>query len=119
MFGTALTSVNPTTNLTPVGDGLPSVAKGAAAAAKGVLSGIIRRGAEQGSFALSPTHAEALDLAVLSAWSVVHGMTLLLLDGFAGVKAASGPFTAASFTAAERIADYVSQLLIDGISTTV
>lgn len=104
MFGAALTTAN---------NGLPSVVGQSAAAAKELLNDIIRQGAEKGSFAISLTNREALDTAVLSAWSLVHGLTLLLIDGLAGTETtpnlSSGP-------AAEQIAEQVTQLLLDGIN---
>jgi AcrR family transcriptional regulator len=51
--------------------------------AKAVLEEIIHRGAEQGIFTFSPKKKEELHLAVLSAWSAVHGLTMLAIDGMA------------------------------------
>lgn len=101
MFGTTL----------PAADNCPpaAVVEESAVTAKSVLFDVIRQGTEQGSFAVSP---EGLDLAVLSAWSLVHGLTLLLLDGLAGVKI--GTLTASS---AERMAAQVSQVLLGGLSS--
>ncbi len=99
MFGTVLTSADTCP---------PPVVGEAAATAKDLLRGVLRRGMEQGSFAVSP---EGLDMAVLSAWSLVHGLTLLLLDGLAGAN--TGPLTV---PAAEQIAGQVSQVLLDGIN---
>ena len=99
MFGTALT---------PADACPPSAVEESAATAKSVLFDVIRRGVEEGSFAVSP---EGLDMAILSAWSLVHGLTLLLLDGLAGMEA--GPLT---IPAAEQIAGQVSQILLDGLS---
>jgi AcrR family transcriptional regulator len=51
--------------------------------ARAVLEEIIHRGAEQGVFTVSPKKKEELRLAVLSAWSAVHGLTMLAIDGLA------------------------------------
>lgn len=96
MFGTALR--------TPDGC-LPPAVEASAAAAKGLLREVIRQGTEDGSFALTP---DALDLAVLSAWSLVHGLTLLLIDGLATEEEGPGPD-------AEQVAAQVTQMLIDGL----
>lgn len=99
MFGAALTSADTCP---------PPVVAESAAAAKKLLFDVVRRGIEDGSFAVS---LEGLDTAVLSAWSLVHGLTLLLLDGLVEVEA--GPL---SVPTAERIAGQVSQFLLDGLS---
>jgi AcrR family transcriptional regulator len=71
MFGTTLKS--------PEGN-LPPTVQSAAEASKAVLKAVILRGAESGIFAGSPADQSALDLAALSAWSLVHGLTMLLVD---------------------------------------
>ena len=96
MFGTVLTS----TEICP-----PPVVGEAAAAAKDVLRDVLRQGMDEGEFAAPPG---GLDTAVLSAWSLVHGLTTLLIDGLA----AEGTITSAL---AERTAGPVSQLLLDGL----
>ena len=113
MFGSAFA---------PGKSGPPPLLCAAAAAAKGLLRDIIRKGAENGSFAVAATDAEALDMAVLSAWSLVHGLTMLLLDGLAGPETDAEPSTAAKpattakpATAAEVIAGQVAQCLLEGI----
>lgn len=55
----------------------------AARASRAVLSDLIRRGAEDGVFNVSPHDEQALMAAALAAWSVVHGLTLLFIDGLA------------------------------------
>jgi AcrR family transcriptional regulator len=74
MFGSTLMSA----------EGLPSFVRHAADSAKAVLGGIIVRGAQQGVFVPSPGKKDEIDLAVLSCWSVVHGLTLLAIDGRVG-----------------------------------
>jgi AcrR family transcriptional regulator len=51
---------------------------------RAVLDEIIDRGATAGVFAASPRKKEELQIAVLTAWSTVHGLTMLTLDGLAG-----------------------------------
>jgi AcrR family transcriptional regulator len=64
-------------------DGRPAAARAAANDARSVLEEIIRRGAQSGVFAVSPD--DPLDQAkvVFFAWSVVHGLSMALIDGFA------------------------------------
>ncbi|PZP39712.1 MAG: TetR/AcrR family transcriptional regulator [Azospirillum brasilense] len=62
---------------------LPEPVREAAEAARGVLREIIAEGAREGSFDLDPNDAEEVAAAVVSAWSVVHGFTLLAIDGLA------------------------------------
>jgi AcrR family transcriptional regulator len=50
---------------------------------RAVLEDIIYRGAQAGVFAVSPRKKEELQIAVLTAWSAVHGLTMLTLDGLA------------------------------------
>ena len=101
MFGTVPTAAK---------DCLPAVVEEAAASAKGLLRGVIQQGMEEGCFAVLP---DALDMAVLSAWSLVHGLTLLLIDGLA-VEGAAGVVTA---SAAEQIAGQVTRLLLNGFKS--
>jgi len=69
-----------------VGDdkGRPQLLVDVEGRAKGVLAGIIQWGAQAGVFHVSPTSRKELDIAVLSAWSVVHGLTMLAIDGQVG-----------------------------------
>ena len=62
---------------------LPEPVREAAEAARGVLREIILRGARDGSFVLDPEDGEAVQAAVVAAWSLVHGFTLLAIDGLA------------------------------------
>lgn len=110
MFGIALATVQ---------SGLPSVLGESSKAARGLLSDIVRQGAEDGSFAPSPTGTKELDVAVLSAWSLVHGLTMLLIDGLASTETPLNPVAenVSSDTATEQIAEQVIQFLLDGISS--
>jgi AcrR family transcriptional regulator len=53
---------------------------GVALEAQGVLRGVLRRW----DWGEGEAGAQALDLAVLAAWSLVHGVTQLFLDGYIG-----------------------------------
>ena len=68
--------------------GRPAEARRAADEARAVLEEIIHRGAQSGVFAVSPD--DQLDQAkvVFFAWSVVHGLSMALLDGFAEAEIA-------------------------------
>jgi len=63
----------------------------AAHAAKLVMSKVILEGARSGVFAIDPADQAAIELAVLSCWSCVHGLTMLFLDRLLGEVAASQP----------------------------
>jgi AcrR family transcriptional regulator len=73
MFGPALAKS---------GDGRPAEARRAGDGAKAVLEGVILRGARSGAFAISPDDPVDQAKVVFFAWSVVHGLTTLLLDDF-------------------------------------
>jgi AcrR family transcriptional regulator len=77
MFGPALAEGNAVR---------PAATKMAGAQAKAVLEGIILRGARSGLFALAPDDEAALGMAILSCWSAVHGLAMLIIDGKAEVE---------------------------------
>ena len=56
----------------------------AVASGTAVLDDTIRRGAREGVFAVDPDDKTALSAATLAAWSLVHGLTTLFLDGLVG-----------------------------------
>ena len=63
-------------------DGIrPELAETAGIGAKAVLRDVVVRGADSGLFAVSAGDAQSIALAVLSAWSTVHGLSMLILDG--------------------------------------
>lgn len=62
---------------------LPEPVRRAAEASRGVLREIIVRGSRDGSFDVDPDDADAIAAVVVSAWSLVHGFTLLAIDGLA------------------------------------
>jgi AcrR family transcriptional regulator len=84
MFGSVLTP--------SPGIGIPlpadlSLLETTANGARAILGQIIYRGARAGVFAASPRKVEELQIAILAAWSAVHGLTMLTLDGLAGTVA--------------------------------
>lgn len=60
---------------------LPEPVLEAAEAARGVLREVILRGSRDGSFDVNPNDEDEVAAAVVSAWSLVHGFTLLAIDG--------------------------------------
>lgn len=52
-----------------------------------MLADVVLRGAELGIFAASPADQADLDLAALTAWSMVHGLTMLIVDKLSTVGA--------------------------------
>jgi AcrR family transcriptional regulator len=98
MFGPTLTTGE---------GGLPPAVAEAAAGAKAVLCGAIEHGAQTGRFAVSPASQAELDLAALSAWSLVHGLTMLAIDGLANTGTPS-PLP-------EQVVVGVSRALIEGL----
>jgi AcrR family transcriptional regulator len=78
MFGPALAS--------PETGERPTLARSAGAEAREVLKGIILRGAQSGAFAVAASDKRDLLAATLSAWSMVHGLTLLIIDTLQGEK---------------------------------
>jgi AcrR family transcriptional regulator len=61
----------------------PEEVSAVALAARGVLRRVILEGIEAGRWDVA---AEVLEQAVLAAWALVHGVTLLFLDGFIPVR---------------------------------
>lgn len=59
----------------------PDLAERSGAGAKAVLRSVVARGAGEGSFAVSPDDEASIAMAVLSAWSTVHGLSMLIVDG--------------------------------------
>jgi AcrR family transcriptional regulator len=68
--------------------GRPAEARRAADDARAVLDEIIHRGAQSGVFAVSPDDPLEQSKVVFFAWSVVHGLSMALLDGFTETKIA-------------------------------
>jgi AcrR family transcriptional regulator len=63
------------------GEKEPEVTREAGASAKAVLQEIIERGARSGAFSLSEAQQGDLEAGALAAWSQVHGITMLIIDG--------------------------------------
>jgi AcrR family transcriptional regulator len=61
----------------------------AAMAAKSVLAEAILWGVREGRFAAPQADDTSNEMLVLTAWSLVHGLTMLMIDGLAGVDSAS------------------------------
>ena len=77
-----------------------------AAATKGLLRNVIRRGMEQGSFTAAEPEVLETEVLDMAAWSLVHGLTMLLIDGLAiGGAAPNADWAAAR----------VTQTLLDGL----
>lgn len=65
---------------------LPSDLLTAAEAARAVLRDIVRRGAQDGTLDVDPDDVLGLTAAVLACWAMVHGFTLLAIDGLAQLE---------------------------------
>lgn len=70
MFGQALPSV----------EGLPPAVLTVLTEARAVLRGVILDGARTGAFSVDPEDDQEVSIAVVTAWSLVHGFTLLTID---------------------------------------
>ena len=70
MFGQALPSI----------EGLPPAVLAVLTEARAVLRDVILDGARAGAFALDPEDEQEVSVAVVTAWSLVHGFTLLTID---------------------------------------
>ena len=66
----------------------------AGVATRAVLANILRRGARTGTFDPALTRRPDLETAALYAWAVVHGLTMLAIDGLAKVEHLSSERTA-------------------------
>jgi AcrR family transcriptional regulator len=76
MFGPTLTRGD--------ADNIGRVAEGAASA-RSILHDTISRGLRDGSFAVSD-EPEEIAVAAMSAWALVHGLTMLFIDGLASAE---------------------------------
>jgi AcrR family transcriptional regulator len=83
--------------LTPSRAAGSSLLETAAGGARAILGDIIYRGARAGVFAASPRNKEELQIAILAAWSGVHGLTMLSLDGLAKTVVPNVPDVAEKF----------------------
>jgi AcrR family transcriptional regulator len=96
MFGSALAD--------PRSGESQALARVAGMRPKEVLQDIIRRGAQSGVFAIPPDSERDIALATLSAWSMGHGLTMLIIDGLA---ASSAP--------TQKMIDRVLRVLVEGL----
>lgn len=96
MFGTVLQAPK---------DGRPSNIAFAATGAGEVLGEIFERGVQSGAFPATIRKKENMQLRVLAAWSAVHGLTQLMLDGLPGAPKAPN------------LAEKVARVVCDGLVT--
>jgi len=87
-------------------DWSPDRVLAAGVATRAVLANILRRGARIGIFDPALTRGADLETAALYAWAVVHGLTMLAIDGLAKVDHLS----------TERIAQKVVTTIFRGLS---
>lgn len=59
----------------------PELAETSGAGAKAVLESVVVQGTEEGTFAVASDNELSVAMAVLSAWSAVHGLSMLIVDG--------------------------------------
>jgi AcrR family transcriptional regulator len=83
----------------------PSPFATSAAGAKAVLEEIILRGAQAGELAVSSRKKEGLQFAVLTAWSTVHGLTMVAIDRMVEAPNSDVP----------HLADKVARLICNGL----
>lgn len=83
MFGTALG---------PTRAGLPPVAGQAATESKAVLARVLEDGVAKACFASPGEDGDDHAFLTLAAWSLMHGLTMLLLDGLSDVAPSSALF---------------------------
>jgi AcrR family transcriptional regulator len=86
-------------------EGRPESVAAAGAATRAILAGIIRRGAAKGIFDASLSIDDELRVSVLTAWSAVHGLTMLTIDGIADIPQMT----------AEKLARKVANLVCGGL----
>ena len=65
-------------------DDLPDTVRFASRDAQAVFKDIVYRGAHEGIFAVSSENKKGVHIAALSAWSAVHGLTLLAIESRTG-----------------------------------
>ena len=87
-------------------EGPPSEALEAARNSRAVLEDAIRQGALDGEFNVDPQDPAALAAGVFGAWSLVHGLTLLFIDGLAADETTMD---------LPQLAERVSQLFAEGL----
>jgi AcrR family transcriptional regulator len=68
--------------------GLPSEVIHAFASAEAVLREVLKRGSEDRTFKIARNDPAALEMAAIGAWSLVHGLAMLYIDGLATLETA-------------------------------
>ena len=68
--------------------GLPSEVIHAFASVEAVYRGVLKRGSEDRTFKIPPNDPAALEVAVIAFWSLIHGLTMLYIDGLATLETA-------------------------------
>jgi AcrR family transcriptional regulator len=86
-------------------EGRPESVAAAGADTRAILAGIIRRGVAMGSFDAALSRDDELRVSVLTAWSAVHGLTMLTIDGIADTPQLT----------TEELARKVANLVCDGL----
>jgi len=86
-------------------EGRPKAVVEAGAQSRAIMAEIIRRGAAVGDFDAAFRRDEDLSVAALTAWSTVHGLTTLIIDGIADVPRSD----------VEAIATRVANVWCDGL----
>ena len=82
---------------------IPTTVAEASEAAKAVLVEVVARGIRTGRFAARENTTAERDRLVLTAWSLVHGLTMLLIDGLAGPESPAD------------VPQLVARTLLDGV----
>lgn len=67
---------------------LPGEVTRAFASAEAVCREVLKRGSEDGTFKIPPNDPVALEMAVIAVWSLIHGLTMLYIDGLAILETA-------------------------------
>ena len=68
--------------------GLPSEVVHAFASAEAVYREVLKRGSEDRTFKIPQNDPAALEMAAIGAWSLVHGLAMLYIDGLATLETA-------------------------------
>ena len=84
----------------------PAIELAEAEKAKGLLAGAISAGALGRTIPHTPRNEQKIAGAILACWSLVHGLTLLLVDGLVGPNKKAGA-----------LGDSLVQSMLDGLST--
>jgi AcrR family transcriptional regulator len=86
--------------------GRPAIELAVAEETKALLAGVIIAGGLGRAIPHTPRNERKIAGAILACWSLVHGLTLLLVDGLVGPKKKSGA-----------LGDGLVQGMLDGLST--